>query len=200
MYTWTLGIQHAFGASTSLTVNYVGTHTSDLSSEIQCQSAGAGGQAGLQQRQPYYSQFPWFNGIFVYGPAGFPTTTPCKRASFCGISRTDAETLAIRSRGTWPLQRAAITLQTNSQCVACDYGLRTPTQDLGVTLVYTLPGIKSPVRCCRDGRSPAPSTCKAGEPFSGLDAMTTSLVSVRERAFRRRLANRGPCRKRDQFQ
>src|SRR6185437_11981523 len=27
MYTWTLGLEHAFGPSTSLTVNYVGTHT-----------------------------------------------------------------------------------------------------------------------------------------------------------------------------
>ena len=34
MYTWTLGIEHAFRANTSLTVNYVGTHAYNLASEI----------------------------------------------------------------------------------------------------------------------------------------------------------------------
>ena len=46
MYTWTLGIQHAFGASTSLTVNYVGTHTYDLASEININQATPGAAGG----------------------------------------------------------------------------------------------------------------------------------------------------------
>src|SRR5215472_1116945 len=70
MYTWTLGVQHAFGPSTSLMVNYVGTHTYDLSSEININQPTPG-QTGpttggtsnppgsLQLRQPYFNQFPW---------------------------------------------------------------------------------------------------------------------------------------------
>jgi len=170
MYTWTLGIQHAFGASTSLTVNYVGTHTSDLSSEINVNQPAPGARAGLQQRQPYYSQFPWFNGIFVYGPAGFSNYNALQASfvlrNFHGLTLnagyTFSRDLATPKGGNNPYI-------TNSQCVACDYGLRTPTQDLGVTLVYTLPGIKSPVQLLQGWQISSTINLQSGEPFSGLD-------------------------------
>jgi hypothetical protein len=170
MYTWTLGIQHAFGASTSLTVNYVGTHTSDLSSEINVNQPAPGARAGLRQRQPYYSQFPWFNGIFVYGPAGFSNYNALQASfvlrNFHGLTLnagyTFSRDLATPKGGNNPYI-------TNSQCVACDYGLRTPTQDLGVTLVYALPGIKSPVQLLQGWQISSTINLQSGEPFSGLD-------------------------------
>jgi hypothetical protein len=172
MYTWTLGIQHAFGASTSLTVNYVGTHTSDLSSEINVNqpTPGATGIAALRQRQPYNNQFPWFNGIFVYGPAGFSNYNALQASfvlrNFHGLTLnagyTFSRDLATPKGGNNPYI-------TNSQCVACDYGLRTPTQDLGVTLVYALPVIKSPVQLLEGWQISSTINLQSGQPFSGLD-------------------------------
>jgi hypothetical protein len=183
MYTWTLGIQHAFGASTSLTVNYVGTHTYDLASEINVNQAapgaagaGLGGAPGtatgpLQQRQPYFSQFPWFNGIFVYGPAGFSNYHALQvtfvQRSFHGLtmnaSYTFSRDLATPKGGNNPYI-------TNSQCVSCEYGLITPTQDLGVTLVYALPGIKSPAQMLEGWQISSAIDVQSGEPFFATDS------------------------------
>jgi hypothetical protein len=182
MYTWTLGIQHAFGASTSLTVNYVGTHTSDLSSEINVNQptpgatgGGLGGANGsvtgpLQQRQPYFSQFPWFNGIFVYGPAGFSNYNALQATfvlrNFHGLTLnagyTFSRDLATPKGGNNPYI-------TNSQCVACDYGLASPKQDLGVTLVYAVPGIKSPAQMLEGWQISSTINLQSGQPFNGLD-------------------------------
>jgi hypothetical protein len=182
MYTWTMGIQHAFGASTSLTVNYVGTHTSDLSSEINVNQAAPGAAGGglggangtltgpLQQRQPYYGQFPWFNGIFVYGPAGFSNYNALQATfvlrNFHGLTLnagyTFSRDLATPKGGNNPYI-------TNSQCVACDYGLMTPTQDLGITLVYAVPEIKSPAQILKGWQISSTINLQTGEPFSGLD-------------------------------
>jgi hypothetical protein len=182
MYTWTLGIQHAFGASASLTVNYVGTHTSDLSSEINVNQpapgatgGGLGGANGtatgpLQQRQPYYGQFPWFNGIFVYGPAGFSNYNALQATfvlrSFHGLTLnagyTFSRDLATPKGGNNPYI-------TNSQCVACDYGLASPTQDLGVTLVYDVPTFKSPAQLLEGWKISSTINLQSGQPFNGLD-------------------------------
>jgi Carboxypeptidase regulatory-like domain len=182
MYTWTLGVQHAFGASASLTVNYVGTHTSDLSSEININQPAPGATGAvvggtnvsnpgiLQQRQPYYSQFPWFNGIFVYGPAGFSNYNALQATfvlrNFHGLTLnagyTFSRDLATPKGGNNPYI-------TNSQCVACDYGLASPTQDLGVTLVYALPGIKAPVQMLEGWQISSTINLQSGQPFNGLD-------------------------------
>jgi len=182
MYTWTVGVQHAFGSSTSLTVNYVGTHTSDLSSEINVNQAapgaagtGLGGAIGsvtgpLQQRQPYYSQFPWFNGIFVYGPAGFSNYNALQvtfvQRSFHGLtlnaSYTFSRDLATPKGGNNPYI-------TDSQCVRCDYGLMTPAQDLGITLLYALPGKKSPAQMLEGWQISSTINVQSGQPFNGVD-------------------------------
>ena len=183
MYTWTLGIQHAFGASTSLTVNYVGTHTYNLSSEINVNQAtpgasgpGLGGAPGtatgsLQSRQPYFGQFPWFNGIFVYGPAGFSNYNALQvvfvQRNFHGLTLnagyTFSRDLATPKGGNNPYI-------TNSRCVGCDYGLMTPTQDLGITLVYSLPGMKSPAQMLEGWQISSAINVQTGSPFSGLDS------------------------------
>ncbi|HXU19506.1 MAG TPA: TonB-dependent receptor [Verrucomicrobiae bacterium] len=185
MYTWTLGIQHAFGARTSLTVNYVGTHTYDLASEININQAAPGATGAgllppgvglgtvdgpLQQRQPYFGQFPWFNGIFVYGPAGFSNYHALQvsfvQRSFHGLTLNAAYTfsrdLATPKGGNNPYI-------DNSQCVSCDYGLQTPTQDLGVTLVYAVPGFKAPAQMLEGWEISSAIDVQSGDPFTGLD-------------------------------
>ncbi len=174
LYTWTVGIQRAFGGSASLTVNYVGTHASDLSSEININQP-APGPAGtkaapLQLRQPYYSQFPWFNGIFVYGPAGFSNYNALQATFVLRNSHgltlnagyTFSRDLATPKGGNNPYI-------TNSQCVACDYGLSSPTQDLGVTLVYAVPGIKSPAQLLNGWEISSTINLQSGQPFNGVD-------------------------------
>ncbi len=92
MYTWTLGIQHAFGASTSLTVNYVGTHTYDLASEINVNQAAPGASRKRAALGPPIGSVtgPLQHGSRISASSlgstvssymvrpGFPTTTPCK--------------------------------------------------------------------------------------------------------------------------
>jgi hypothetical protein len=183
MYTWTLGLEHAFGASTSLTVNYVGTHTHDLASEINVNQpapgaagAGLGGAPGtvtgpLQQRQAYFSQFPWFNGIFVYGPAGFSNYNALQvtfvQRNFHGLTLnagyTFSRDLATPKGGNNPYI-------SNSRCVSCDYGLMTPTQDLGITFVYALPAIKSPAQMLEGWQISSAINVQSGEPFGGAGA------------------------------
>jgi hypothetical protein len=174
MYTWTVGVQRAFGSSASLTVNYVGTHASDLSSEINVNQPAPGPagtvSAPLRLRQPYFSQFPWFNGIFVYGPAGFSNYNALQASfvlrSFHGLTvnagYTFSRDLATPKGGNNPYI-------TNSQCVGCDYGLMSPTQDLGVTLVYALPGIKAPVQLLEGWQISSTINLQSGQPFNGLD-------------------------------
>jgi hypothetical protein len=190
MFTWTLGIQHAFGANISLTVNYVGTHTYDLSSEINVNQAPPGASAAIpggvdgsvtgsvQHRQPYFNfsntpglpTFPWFNGIFVYGPAGFSNYNALQvtfvQRNFHGLTLNAAYTfsrdLATPKGGNDPYI-------TNSRCVGCDYGLATPTQDLGVALVYSLPGKKSPAQMLEGWQISSVLNVQSAAPFSGLD-------------------------------
>jgi hypothetical protein len=193
MYTWTLGVQHAFGASTALTVNYVGTHTYDLASEINVNQAppgaagpGLGGAPGtvtgpLQQRQPYFNQFPWFNGIFVYGPAGFSNYHALQvtlvQRDFHGLTLNAAYTfsrdLATPKGGNNPYI-------TNSQCVSCEYGLVTPTQHLGITLVYSLPGIKSPAQMLEGWQISSAINVQSGQPFRGLDSSPNDFAGVND--------------------
>ena len=171
LFTWTLGLQHAFRANTSLTVNYVGTHAYNLASEININQAVPGDTAGVQQRQPYFGQFPWFNGIFVYGPAGFSNYHALQvtfvQRNFHGLTMNAAYTysrdLATPKGGNDPYI-------TNSQCVSCDYGLQTPTQDLGVTLVYALPGMKVPAQLLEGWQISSTINVQSGQPFRGNDS------------------------------
>jgi hypothetical protein len=170
LYTWTLGVQRAFGGSASLTVNYVGTHASDLSSEINVNQPAPGDAGTTQLRQPYYSQFPWFNGIFVYGPAGFSNYNALQASfvlrNFHGLTLnagyTFSRDLATPKGGNNPYI-------TNSQCVSCDYGLRSPTQDLGVTLVYAVPDIKAPAQILDGWEISSTINLQSGQPFNGVD-------------------------------
>jgi Carboxypeptidase regulatory-like domain len=182
MYTWTLGIQHAFRANSSLTVNYVGTHTYDLASEININQPtpgapgnGLGGAPGTatgaaQFRQPYYNQFPWFQGIFVYGPAGFSNYNALQvtfvQRNFHGLTMNAAYTfardLATPKGGNNPYI-------TDSNCVSCEYGLQTPLHDLGISLVYTVPGIKSPGQLLEGWQISSLINVQSGQPFQGRD-------------------------------
>ena len=136
---------------------------------------GLGGANGsvtgpLQQRQPYYSQFPWFNGIFVYGPAGFSNYNALQVAfvlrSFHGLTLNAGYTFS-RDLGT--PKGGNNPYITDSQCVACDYGLESATQDLGVTLVYEVPGFKSPAQLLEGWKISSTINMQSGEPFNGLD-------------------------------
>jgi hypothetical protein len=170
LYTWTVGVQRAFGGSASLTLNYVGTHASDLSSEINVNQPAPGPAGNIVQRQPYFSQFPWFNGIFVYGPGGFSNYNALQAAfvlrNFHGLTLhagyTFSRDLATPKGGNNPYI-------TNSLCVACDYGLRSPTQDLGVTLVYAVPNFKSPAQLLDGWEISSTINLQSGEPFNGVD-------------------------------
>jgi hypothetical protein len=180
MYTWTLGIEHAFTPNTSLTVNYVGTHAYNLAAEININqptpglsgdtSGGASDLASIQPRQPYYSQFPWFNGIFVYGPAAYSNYNALQvtlvNRNFHGLTMNAAYTfsrdLAVTKGGNDPYI-------TQSNCISCDYGLQTPTQDLGITFVYDIPGFNSPAQLLKGWKLSSAIDVQSGQPFRGTD-------------------------------
>jgi hypothetical protein len=192
MYTWTLGIEHAFTANISLTVNYVGTHAYKLATErnINQPTPGASGNsrvakkltpggygaAGtltgpIQQREPYFSQFPWFGSIFVYGPGGFSNYNSLQASfvarSFHGVttnvSYTFSRDLATASKGEND------PFMFNANCIACTYGLRTPTQDLGLTLVYQLPGVNSFGQLLKGWKLSSAINIQSGDPLTAAD-------------------------------
>ena len=170
MYTWTLGIEHSFRANTSLTVNYVGTHAYNLASEININqpTPGTSDPAAIQLRQPYYSQFPWFQGIFVYGPGGYSNYNALQatfvQRNFHGLTMNLAYTFS-RDLGTPPGGNDPYIL--NSNCISCDYGLHTPTQDLGITLVYDIPAINAPAQLLKGWQLSSLINVQSGQPFYG---------------------------------
>ncbi len=156
MYTWTFGIQHAFTNNVSLTVNYVGTHAYNLSTMVNINEPTPGASRAVpgstpgsvtgsyQVREPYYSQFPWFSGIFEYEPAGFSNYNALQatflQRSFRGMTFTEnytfAKDLATSKGGNGPFVQ-------DGRNVAAYYGPWTPNQHLGVTALYAIPGKKS---------------------------------------------------------
>jgi Carboxypeptidase regulatory-like domain/TonB dependent receptor-like, beta-barrel len=182
MYTWTLGIEHAFRANTSLTVNYVGTHASDLPTEynINQPAPGTSDPGSIELRQPYYSQFPWFQGIFVYGPGGYSNYNALQvtfvQRNFHGLTMNAAYTFS-RDLGTPGSGNNPYILQDN--CLSCDYGLHTPTQDLGITLVYDLPGITSPAQLLKGWELSSAINVQSGAPFSAV-GFGTDLAGVND--------------------
>ncbi len=183
MYTWTLGVEHQFGPSTSLTINYVGTHASDLPTEIDINepAPGTSDPAAIQSRQPYFSQFPWFQGIFVYGPGGYSNYNALQatlvQRNFHGLTMHAAYTFS-RDLGTPPSGNNPYILQNN--CIRCDYGLHTPTQDLGITLVYQIPGINSPAQLLKGWQISSLINIQSGQPFSGSTLGASDLAGVND--------------------
>jgi Carboxypeptidase regulatory-like domain len=186
MYTWTIGIEHAFAANTSLNVTYVGTHSYNLPTEIDINqpTPGAAGAGALppgvglgtpngpaQNRLPYFGQYPWFQGIFVYGPGGFSNyhaleVTVVNR-SFHGLTMNAAYTF---SRDLSTPKSGNNPYIDNSNCISCDYGLWTPTQDLGITLVYQVPGFNAPAQLLKGWQLSSAINVQSGAPFVGSDS------------------------------
>src|ERR1700730_15008501 len=159
MFTWTLGIQHAFGNNTSLTVNYVGTHAYNLSTMVNVIEPTPGASRALpgstpgsvtgsyQFREPYYSQFPWFSGIFEYEPAGFSNYNAMQ------VSFTQGAFHGLTIKGIYSLARDWATTKGGNSPFVEDgrnvggyYGPYTPTHHVGITAIYALPGRKSPAQ------------------------------------------------------
>ena len=185
MYTWTLGIQHAFRADTSLTVNYVGTHAYNLPTEININQAPLGAAALLpggtegtvtgdpQFRLPYFSQFPWFQGIFVYGPDGYSNYNALQvtlvQRNFHGLTMNAGYTYA-RDLATPVSKSGNDPYILNSNNVSGDYGLATPTQDLGITLVYAVPAFNAPAQLLKGWQISSAINVQTGVPFYGTDS------------------------------
>jgi hypothetical protein len=176
MYTWTLGIEHAFKANTSLTVNYVGTHAYNIADEVNINQAAPGTSdaqvpGSVEAREPYASQFPWFEGIFVYGPGAYSNYNALQvtfvQRNFHGLTMNAAYTfsrdLAVTKGGNDPYI-------TQSNCISCDYGLQTPTQDLGITLVYALPEANAPAQLLKGWQLSSAINVQSGAPFNLTDS------------------------------
>ena len=107
----------------------------------------------------------------MYGPAGFSNYNALQvtfvQRNFHGLTLnagyTFSRDLATPKGGNDPYI-------TNSQCVRCDYGLQTPTQDLGITLVYAVPGIKSPAQLLEGWQISSAINVQSGVPFRALDS------------------------------
>ena len=155
MITWTVGVQHAFSTSTSLTVNYVGTHAYNLATMINLNEPTPGATKALagstpgsatgsyQFREPYYNQFPWFSGIFQYGAAGFSNYDALQ------VSFSQRAYHGLVLKGVYSLARDYATTKggnnpfvQDGRDVGAYYGPFTPTQHVGVTATYMIPGKK----------------------------------------------------------
>jgi hypothetical protein len=183
MFTWTVGIQRAFTSSTSLTVNYVGTHAYNIATMVNINEPTPGASTALpgstpgsatgsyQFREPYYSRFPWFSGIFLYEPAGFSNYNALQvsltQRAFHGLTmRTNysfAKDLATTKGGNNPFVQ-------DGRNVAGYYGRFTPAHHLGITLTYAIPGIKSPAQLLRGWEINSSINVQSGPPVNPVDA------------------------------
>jgi hypothetical protein len=183
MYTWTLGIQHAFTDSMSLMVNYVGTHAYNTATMVNVNepTPGAsralsgskpGGATGSYQfREPYYSKFPWFSGIFLYEPAGFSNYNALQvsltQRAFHGLTmKTNysfSKDLATTKGGNNPFVQ-------DGRNVAGYYGPSTPAHHFGVTASYVIPGLKSPAQLLQGWEINSSINVLSGPPANPADS------------------------------
>jgi hypothetical protein len=183
MITWTVGIQHAFSNNASLTVNYVGTHADDLSTMVNineptpgASKALAGATAGsvtgsYQFREPYFSQFPWFSGIFEYEPAGFSNYHSLQ------VSFTERTFHGLTMKGVYALARDWATTKggnnpfvQDGRNVAGYYGPFTPTHHVGITATYALPGKKWHAQVLQGWELNSSVNMQSGSPVNPVDA------------------------------
>src|ERR1700730_15122772 len=183
MFTWTVGIQHAFGNNTSLTVNYVGTHAYNLSTMVNVNEPTLGASKALpgstpgsvtgsyQFREPYYSQFPWFSGIFEYEPAGFSNYNAMQ------VSFTQRGFHGLTMKAIYSLARDwATTKGGNSpfvqdgRNVGAYYGPYTPTHHVGITATYALQGRKSPAQLLEGWEINSSVNLQSGPPVNFTDS------------------------------
>jgi hypothetical protein len=182
MFTWTAGIQHALGNNTSLTVNYVGTHAYNLSTMINVNEPTPGATRALpgstpgsvtgsyQFREPYYSQFPWFSGIFEYGAAGFSNYNALQvrltQRFFHGLTMNAvysfAKDLATTKGGNSPFVQ-------DGRNVDQYYGPYTPTHHVGITATYALPGRKSFAQLLEGWEINSSVNLQSGSPVNFTD-------------------------------
>lgn len=201
MYTWTLGIEHAFTNNISLTVNYLGTHAYNLSTEYNlnepvlgatattsangivsvkvstktltaAQGAQASGVLGpYQTRESYANQFPWFAGIFNFGPGGYSNYNSLEvtftQRAFHGLTMTEnyswAKDLGTTRNGNTP------TVQ-DARCIACYYGLLTPLHHIGITATYAVPDVKSPAQLLQGWTINSTVNIQSGTPSTPADS------------------------------
>jgi hypothetical protein len=183
MITWTVGIQHAFTNNASLTVNYVGTHADDLSTMININEPTPGASKALagatpgsatgsyQFREPYYNQFPWFSGIFEYGPAGFSNYHALQ------VSFTERTFHGLTMKGVYSLARDWATTKggnnpfvQDGRNVAGYYGPFTPTHHVGITATYALPGKKWHAQVLEGWEINSSVNMQSGAPVNPVDA------------------------------
>lgn len=184
MVTWTAGIQHAFGNNTSLTVNYVGTHAYNLATMVNINEPTPGASRALpgstpgsvtgsyQFREPYYSQFPWFSGIFEYGAAGFSNYNALQmrltQRAFHGLTMNAvysfAKDLATTKGGNSPFVQDG---RNPNQY----YGPYTPTHHVGITATYALPGRKSFAQLLEGWEINSSVNLQSGSPVNFSDGV-----------------------------
>jgi hypothetical protein len=183
MYTWTVGVQHAFASNTLLMVNYVGTHAYNLSTMVNVNEPTPGASKALpgstpggvtgsyQFREPYYNQFPWFSGIFEYEPAGFSNYNALQ------VTVTQRAFHGLTFKGIYSLARDWATTKGGNSPFVEDgrhvnryYGPYTPTHHVGITASYTLPGRKSPAQLLEGWEVNSSVNLQSGSPLNFSDA------------------------------
>jgi hypothetical protein len=124
-----------------------------------------------QFREPYYSQFPWFSGIFEYEPAGFSNYNAMQ------VSFTQRGFHGMTMKGIYSLARDwATTKGGNSpfvqdgRNVGAYYGPYTPTHHVGITATYALPAKKSPAQLLEGWEINSSVNLQSGPPVNFTDS------------------------------
>lgn len=182
MITWTVGVQHAITNNTSVTVNYVGTHAYNLSTMVNVNEPTPGASRALpgstpgdvtgsyQFREPYYSQFPWFSGIFEYEPAGYSNYNALQ------VSFVQRNFHGLTMRGIYSLARDWATTKGGNSPFVQDgrnvnayYGPYTPTHHVGITATYAIPGRRAPAQLLQGWEINSSVNMQSGNPVNFTD-------------------------------
>jgi outer membrane receptor protein involved in Fe transport len=183
VYTWTVGIQHAFTNNLVLNAAYVGTRGADLGMVVDLNEPSLGasngkGAAGTasteieQLRRPYYSQFPYLGEIQLY--------TQGSNARYNGlqVSLTERPTHGLFFTAGYTLSHTQSTFDTENN----DWIMNpsNPNQLYGnsgydarnrftLTATYLIPGKKSPGQILEGWQMNSAVTLTGGLPINVLD-------------------------------
>jgi hypothetical protein len=171
-------------------VNYVGTHADNISTMINLNEPTPGASKALpgstpgsvtgsyQFREPFYNRFPWFSGIFQYGPAGYSNYHALQ------VSFTQRTYHGLTMKAIYSLARDWATTKggnnpfvQDGRNVAGYYGPWTPTHHVGITATYAIPGIKSPGGLLKGWEINSSVNMQSGTPTNPTDS-TNDLAGI----------------------
>lgn len=148
MLTWTVGVQHAFTSTLSLTAAYVATHAYELPElvDVNQPTLGTSDPIAEELRRPFYSKFPYFGDVLQYSAVGYSDYSGLQlglvQQTSHGLTMQISYTLA-SAKTTQSSDSDGPPFLKDSTNVSRSYApMSEPLHHIGLELTYAIPGKK----------------------------------------------------------